>query len=347
MSIPAHRFLFVSYSQSDSGPVAKFLRVLRAEIASAKLELDLWRDRDNLLPGMVWESSIRKALDEAAGLLVFVSDSSFRSKWVSAEIEAVLKASDRPVIPILLDSPLNVPESLRHRQWIDLSDSRGSESKMRLGAQQVLKAFKPHLAAPPTHPLSSEQSSKFAAFVAEAARKQESIPRGPAADHPPDSVFVVHGHDATTLTSVCDTLKEIGVRPIVLSQSLGQSQSLLQKFLDVAHSARFAVVLLCSDDYGVSRRQYDVAGVGDRALQFRARQNVVLELGFFYGRLGWENVFVLWKDGPDVFPNFERPSDLDGAVFDVIDERGDWKGTLESKLREAGFALADSAAREA
>jgi len=218
---------------------------------------------------------------------------------------------------------------------------------MRLGAQQVLKAFKPHLAAPPTHPLSSEQSSKFAAFVAEAARKQESIPRGPAADHPPDSVFVVHGHDATTLTSVCDTLKEIGVRPIVLSQSLGQSQSLLQKFLDVAHSARFAVVLLCSDDYGVSRRQYDVAGVGDRALQFRARQNVVLELGFFYGRLGWENVFVLWKDGPDVFPNFERPSDLDGAVFDVIDERGDWKGTLESKLREAGFALADSAAREA
>jgi hypothetical protein len=40
-----------------------------------------------------------------------------------------------------------------------------------------------------------------------------------------------------------------------------------------------------------------------------------------------------------VFPNFERPSDLDGAVFDSIDEGGRWKTVLAEKLRDAGFHL--------
>ena len=340
MASPLRRFLFVSYSQADSGPVAKFLRVLREEIAKGNLELELWRDRDNLLPGTVWETSIREALDRSVGLLVFVSESSFRSEWVRAEIESVLKDSNKPIVPILLDSPLNVPASLRQRQWIDLSGARGVEGEMRSAAKLLLKALAPDLNSASAQPLSSENSSKFASFVAEAAREQERTPIKKAPDvRPPDSVFVVHGHDSPTLELICNTLTGFGVSPVVLAQSLGQSQSLLQKFLDVAHKARFAIVVLSSDDYGASRLQYDIPGVTDRSLQFRARQNVVLELGFFYGRLGWENVFVLWKAGP-AFPNFERPSDLDGAVFDAIDDRGKWKQTLESKLRDAGFALA-------
>jgi predicted nucleotide-binding protein len=66
---------------------------------------------------------------------------------------------------------------------------------------------------------------------------------------------------------------------------------------------------------------------------------VVLELGFFYGQLGWENVFVLLKKPSKVFPNFERPSDLEGAVFDPIDEAGQWKTILAKKLQTAGFQL--------
>jgi len=79
--------------------------------------------------------------------------------------------------------------------------------------------------------------------------------------------------------------------------------------------------------------------VGDKALQFRARQNVILELGFFYGYLGWENVFVIHRAPPRVFPNFERPSDLDGAVFDAIDVDGKWRETLRRRLAEAGFKI--------
>ena len=110
--------------------------------------------------------------------------------------------------------------------------------------------------------------------------------------------------------------------------------------MTVAGKARFAIVLLSADDYGASRRQYDQPGVGDRSLQFRARQNVILELGFFYGKLGMEQVFVVAK-GPDfVFPNFERPSDLDGVVFDSLEDDA-WQTTLKGRLRDAGFVLFD------
>jgi predicted nucleotide-binding protein len=40
----------------------------------------------------------------------------------------------------------------------------------------------------------------------------------------------------------------------------------------------------------------------------RARQNVVFELGFFFGSVGRERVAVLYE------PDVEKPSDIDGLV---------------------------------
>ena len=97
-------------------------------------------------------------------------------------------------------------------------------------------------------------------------------------------------------------------------------------------------MLLSADDYGASREQFEAVNVGDRALQFRARQNVILELGFFYGSLGWENVFVLLQEPDEVFPNFELPSDLHGVVFDNISKTG-WQNKLGAKLTAAKFKL--------
>jgi predicted nucleotide-binding protein len=147
-----------------------------------------------------------------------------------------------------------------------------------------------------------------------------------------------HGHSEAALEKLEEHLRSIGVEPVILSRREESAQSLFQKFMAVASKAEFAVVLLSSDDYGASRRQYDADGVGDRALQFRARQNVILELGFFYGQLGWENVFVLVEEPDRVFPNFERPSDLDGVVFDEM-SRPNWRASLTAKLVAAGFEM--------
>jgi predicted nucleotide-binding protein len=196
----------------------------------------------------------------------------------------------------------------------------------------------------PPPPFVAPEAKELAADAVQSVRASTS--RQTEDDRtPPDSVFVVHGHDSDALTDVCNVLSEFGVRPVVLSQTHGPAQSLLQKFFSMSKEARFAIVIFASDDYGASRVQYEAEGVGNRALQYRARQNVVLELGFFYGYLGWENVFVLLKKPGKVFPNFERPSDLEGVVFDPIDEGGQWKTILAQKLRDAGFHLRQTTAQ--
>lgn len=152
-------------------------------------------------------------------------------------------------------------------------------------------------------------------------------------------MLIVHGHDESLLQETETFLTTVGVEPLVLRRIKGATQSLFQKFMQHGVQARFAIVLLTADDYGASRRQYDTSGIGDRSLQFRARQNVILELGFFYGRLGWENVFVLQKEANKIFPNFELPSDLGGVVFDEVDATGEWKELLRKRLADAGFVL--------
>ena len=66
----------------------------------------------------------------------------------------------------------------------------------------------------------------------------------------------------------------------------------------------------------------------------RARQNVVLELGFFIGKLGRERVFTL-KNGNEL----EIPSDFSGVVYTSYDEGGSWRYILAKELREANFIV--------
>jgi len=58
----------------------------------------------------------------------------------------------------------------------------------------------------------------------------------------------------------------------------------------------------------------------------RARQNVVLELGYFVGRLGRTHVCAL-KRG-----EVEIPSDFDGVVYVDFDSPGAWKQALGREL---------------
>jgi predicted nucleotide-binding protein len=64
-----------------------------------------------------------------------------------------------------------------------------------------------------------------------------------------------------------------------------------------------------------------------------ARQNVILELGYFAGKLGRSNVCVLNKG------NVEIPSDFDGIVYTPMDESGAWKFKLASELKSARLTV--------
>ncbi|WP_439408526.1 TIR domain-containing protein [Bradyrhizobium sp. DASA03076] len=334
--MPIKPYLFVSYAREDLALVRPLVDAVREELDFRSLPIQLWMDIADLKPGEEWNASISEALTAAIGFLFFLSPRSLRSDWVRREIEIAARVPGRLIIPVILHEPLPLPPALASRQWLRFVGRPSKKDTIR-AATEIAEAAERYLHASPTpSPVVSKAEAPI--IAARLASDVRSSAEGQTPQGSPKTVFVVHGHDLEPLTQLEDFLGSVSVEAIVLSRRDESPQSLFQKFMTVAGRARFAIVLLGADDYGASRRQYDTSGVGDRALQFRARQNVLLELGFFYGRLGWENVFVVYKHPDAVFPNFERPSDLDGVVFDTFEDPK-WQIKLQARLSAAGFEL--------
>ncbi|HWA54803.1 MAG TPA: nucleotide-binding protein [Solirubrobacterales bacterium] len=179
-----------------------------------------------------------------------------------------------------------------------------------------------------------EQSKQLREKMGELARTQGADENG---DKPPvspgrdlavsggdESIFIVHGHSRKEEIDLF--LRNItGRRPTILSDKAGKGRTIIEKFEQESDGTSFAVVLLTSDDVGRSR----VAPEGQ--LSARARQNVILELGYFIGKLGRERVVALYDDG------VELPSDYSGVEF--ISFADDWKTKLIRELRSAGIAI--------
>ncbi|MEQ8693781.1 MAG: nucleotide-binding protein [Gammaproteobacteria bacterium] len=142
---------------------------------------------------------------------------------------------------------------------------------------------------------------------------------GPA----PRKVFVVHGHDGEARESIARFLEKLGFEPIILYEQANQGRTIIEKV--EAHSdVGFAVVLLTPDDEGNAKGQKP---------QARARQNVILELGYFIGRLGRSRVMAL-KQG-----ELEIPSDFHGVVYESLSSGEEWKRALGRELESAGFEI--------
>lgn len=142
-----------------------------------------------------------------------------------------------------------------------------------------------------------------------------------------NKVFVVHGHDKAMQQEVARTLERLGLDAIILQEMPNQGRTIIEKFFD--HSdVSFAVVLLSPDDMG-----YSIKAGPDKA-RTRARQNVILELGFFLGKIGRRHVVALRPQDE----NFEAPSDYDGVVYLNYDALSDgWKYGLVKELQACGF----------
>ena len=140
-----------------------------------------------------------------------------------------------------------------------------------------------------------------------------------------DEVFIVHGHAEGLKEEVALYITHLGLCPIVLHELPNAGRTIIEKFSDAASSTSYAVVLATGDDEG--RRKYDP----ELPLQPRARQNVILELGFFAGKLGRDKVAVLRE------ADVELPSDFDGVLYITADSTGTWKNTLEQELRAAAL----------
>jgi predicted nucleotide-binding protein len=139
-------------------------------------------------------------------------------------------------------------------------------------------------------------------------------------------IFLVHGRDERYIHEVARFLEKLQQDVIILRDEPNQGRTIIEKFEDYANVG-FAVVLLTPDDQGGLREK------GVDALQPRARQNVIFELGYFIGKLSRKRVCALYIHG------VEKPSDYDGVLFVQLDEGGAWRLQLARELKAAGLSV--------
>ena len=101
---------------------------------------------------------------------------------------------------------------------------------------------------------------------------------------------------------------------------------IIEKLENYSDDIAFAVVLLTPDDVGAEE-------IHASNLKPRARQNVIMELGYFIGKLSRLRVCALYKGG------VELPSDYQGILYIEMDLAGAWKSKLAQEFVQAKLPI--------
>lgn len=148
--------------------------------------------------------------------------------------------------------------------------------------------------------------------------------RQPSKNYSKTRVFIVHGKDDAMKEAVARVIEKLDLEPVILHEQPELGRTIIEKFTQCSNVG-YAVILLSPDDFAYPK------GLAPEKGKYRARQNVILELGYFIGRLGRERVMALIKRGKD----FEIPTDFAGVVYTPFDEQ--WRFKLTKELKACGY----------
>lgn len=120
----------------------------------------------------------------------------------------------------------------------------------------------------------------------------------------PLKIFITHGHDPVSKTEVLRWLKRrkrLSVEPIDFENAVHSGDAIYATIERVASEGDAAIILATPDDVGrLATNPNDTP---------RARQNVWLELGWFWARLGRRRTLLLVKGQVDI------PSNYSGIIY--------------------------------
>lgn len=135
------------------------------------------------------------------------------------------------------------------------------------------------------------------------ARSAEPGPRS-VSRHEDLKVFIAHGRDPDAKDEIMKWLRRLKsptVEPVDLGPALAAGEALFTTWERVAAEADAAIFLATPDDIGRL--------VTSKTDSLRARQNLWIELGWFWGRLGRQRTWLISKG------DIEIPSDYSGIVY--------------------------------
>ena len=157
-------------------------------------------------------------------------------------------------------------------------------------------------------------------------------------EYDPKKIFIVHGRHEKSRNELEDILKNrLKLEPIVLMDQTNEGKTIIEKFENHSLNVGFVFVILTPDDIGMLKEDFltvqsDLNKINDK-LEDKARQNVILELGYFVGKLGRSRVCCIQQGDKELLP-----SDLHGLA--TIRFQNTIKETfldIESELKKAKY----------
>ena len=141
-----------------------------------------------------------------------------------------------------------------------------------------------------------------------------------------NKVFIIHGHNTEILKELKKNLEKSGIEPIVLSEKPDDGKTVIEKFEHYARYSSFAFVIMTKDDF--------VENNAEPEPYYQGRPNVLLELGWFYGRYGRDRVMILKEKG------VKMPSDLNGIItHDLSEGMEKIKEDIRKNLEHIGIEI--------
>jgi hypothetical protein len=119
--------------------------------------------------------------------------------------------------------------------------------------------------------------------------------------------------------------------PLIMNLAGSGAVTITSVFEELASEASAAIAILTADDIGGFARKAgssEIISAFELQLQKRARENIWIEVGWFWGRLGREKIFLWLKDMVEI------PSDLQGVALTETEHLQDaWKSIKEFLIR--------------
>lgn len=151
---------FISYSRKDS----EFVKRLAIDLKKAGE--DVWLDQLDIAPGVPWDECIQKALSDAEGVIVILSDAFVKSANVMDEVSYAISKGKR-IYPLMIET-CPVPFRLARLQYIDFTGDYETSFEQLLTAMNT------------TEPSGFEPSPSQVAATSTGHEKKSSVKWGKA-----------------------------------------------------------------------------------------------------------------------------------------------------------------------
>lgn len=152
---------------------------------------------------------------------------------------------------------------------------------------------------------------------------------------PSKNFFIVHGRDDKPKLELARMLEKLGFNAIILSEQPDKGRTIIEKLEQESIDVGYVFVILTPEDV-ITDLPFPPPPPPFPPFEFRyrARQNVILELGYFVGKIGRDRVCCLYRG------DVELPSDIHGVLFKKFNKSIEecYKGILE-ELNAAGYEI--------